>query len=203
MADKEHIDLPEVVMARGPMSEHTIDAIARMVVNGSATTLIASAVGRTPAAIHRALQHNAQLHKRIEEIRAELHRSMTIHHYEMQALLPEGRAAIAAGLRCEDLRVKVDTGKWLHEAYVPRPIQRTESDLTVRLGGQTEYDVSSFLEKVATSLETLAEVQAGRPHWRTRVKTGPEALPRAVGPAQGNEAMGGNGDGIHHQQEET
>jgi flagellar biosynthesis component FlhA len=184
---------PEPVSAeapsRGAIAHHVLDTIARMMVSGAPYSLIAAATGLTVERVRNAAAVNQGLKERVEVVRAEVFRNLTAHHYELMGMLPEVRAAISSGLRSQDEPTKLATAKWLHEAVVPKPIQRTETDHFHTGNVQQQHDVSGVLVEVGKSLAALAQAQVGKASYLERVKSGPDALPRVAAPV----APEGNG----------
>lgn len=160
-------------LPRGSLSAAQADAVARMVVQGRPINTISMAVGRSPESLRRMIA--GSLRPRIEQIRAEVMRETSAHWFEMLAMLPQARLNMQTALMSQDEKVRVDMSKWIHEAIVPRPAQHQEVEHTVHLGDE----VSGLLEAMNARLAAITSANAGRDPL-ARVKTGPEALPRAV-----------------------
>lgn len=158
---------------RGPLSEAQKDAVARLVVQGRPLNMIAMAVGRSPEAIRRMI--DGSLKPKIEEVRAQVIRETSTHWFEMLAMLPQARQNMQSALLSADERVRVDMTKWVHQAIVPQPAQVHETEVNVNLGEGAVQLLSEMNER----LLELASANRGRDPL-ARVRTGPEALPRAV-----------------------
>ena len=166
--------------ARGPMSEATLDAVARMVADGATTVMIAAATGRSEGGIRDALANNPTLQLKVEEARGLLLRGSIIHNFELRAALPEVRAALLSGLRSADENARLNTAKWIHEQLMPKPGGRHEVDVNLRAQVQTDQEITTTLVDVSKSLALIAAAREGQPTMLSRVKSGREALPRAV-----------------------
>ena len=169
---------------RGPMSEATMDAVARMHVAGATSRMIGGAVGRSPESIRSALE--GSLAGKVEEVRGLVIRETATHYFEMMAMLPQVRAVLQGGLVSPGLeeRVRISLAQWFHETLVPRPAQRQEHD--VHLSGGVDHNVTGLLAQIGTDLAALREENLGV-NPLARVRTGPEALLRPV-------LTSGNGD---------
>ena len=172
---------PEPAKPRGPMSDASKDAAARMYVSGVPLTTIAAVVGRSPSALYHALQND--LAGKVEEVRGLVLRETATHYFEMLSMLPQARVAIQGGIVSPNEDTRIETARWLIETVVPKPPQRQE----LHLSGGVALDVSTLLTDINTKMATLVEANpGGRAAALARVRTGPDALPRPTLPSTGD-----------------
>lgn len=146
-----------------------MDAAARMYVSGATPSMIAGAIGKTPETVRQWLGGRAA-QERLETIRGLVLRETATHYFEMLGMLTQVRTTLQGGLTDPDTKVRVGLAQWFHETLVPRPAQRTETEVTHHL----PPEFGDALSAIADSARALAAGGNGKP---LRIRTGPEALP--------------------------
>lgn len=162
------VGVREAGWARGPMSEATQEAIARMYAAGATLAMISEQTRRTQQSIKRAIE--GPLAERVASIRGIEERDMRIHFMSLRELLPRLRAVIKDGLESRHEKTRIDTAKWLHEILMPKQSQRVDHDVTIF----SSPEVIAAVHEISQSAKALGEARSMRP---LRVRTGLEALP--------------------------
>ena len=165
----------------GPVSEYTRDAVARMVLRGLPVTQIAQIVGRKPENLKRLLKKPDML-ARIEEIREVVFRNDVTWWYELRNKTSMSLDAIDAGLASNDIRIRLETAKWVYEKTNPEPTKKHEVDMVVSGRQHIEVDVGDLtpvMERLGRDVGLLLAAAKQDPNPLDRVKLGGESLPQA------------------------
>ena len=146
-------DVEVVPKARGAVSSHQKLAIAKMAVAGLPMETISQSVGRSKQIVSRLIQEDQEVLTEMELIQGRVMKTMALHHLDMMTKLDHARSVIDQGMNSQDIRIALDTSKWLIERTVPKEAQRVE----VEFSGETKHTVQAAAINISGQLGDLVK----------------------------------------------
>jgi hypothetical protein len=164
------------------------ELVAREIASGETIADAARRHGYTWKGMKK-LVETGEMQQLVEAERQQIREAAERCRAQLLQVTPKAVENVAAVLGNPRHPKQLETSRWVIDKVLPG---RTTVEAEVSVGpsardAQLQAELDAVFVQISKSLQQLSEAQAGQPGFLSRVRTGPDALPRAALPAGGGD----------------